>query len=96
MDPPFFACLDHDFVFVVDIFIRFNLLLSISEKFLALLVWKWVAVGKKCFHAFRKSEIEVQFCIILFSLQPYNLLSLQKLSIARLFPTHYQSLCKLV
>ena len=39
---------------------------------------KGVAVGEKSLHAFRKSEVEVQFSIILFSLPPYNLLILQK------------------
>ena len=68
----------HDLIFVVGIFQWLNIFLGISEHFLALFIRKGVAVGEKSLHAFRKSEVEVQFSIILFSLPPYNLLILQK------------------
>lgn len=73
-----FSCFHHNFIFVVNIFVSFHFFLYVFQHFLALLVRKRIVIRKESFHTFWKSKIEVQLCIILFSLHTYKSLILQK------------------
>jgi hypothetical protein len=72
------TCFHHNFIFIIDIFVCSHLLLYCLQHFLALFVRKGVGICEESFHTFWKSKIEVQLCIILFSLHTYKSLILQK------------------